>query len=416
MSESVDARIEGGSKSRPLESTEIVNAQPEISSGFNDFDSVRTAMSTDSAVTMAKFGTPTIEDSQSGGLKKDGDGVIKPGNQDLYKTPHFDDYDPGDQHTYDDRFQGGKKLAEQVDKVKRAKSSELSVDKAEDGRVKGVSESVDDHGVRTSYAFNPDGTATRTQVLEESGHRDTVTFGADGKPVSREITPPGAKGPIRIEPNADDRLSLTRDADGIQTINSVEADRNKETTVVLDRDGSPLAKTGIHGNRVTTTEYGASGNPESVETEGYRDDGSLEYSMKTDASGYEGKLFDENGKMVRSVVESDGITVTNENLPDGTKVSMIENADDNSKRTIINSPNGVKTEMRYDGAHKSFVEITNPDGSKISSTEDQDSRVYFHQDKNKNWTLHRHNKATGVEEGYRGHGSQVYDEVVKNPI
>jgi len=425
-----EGRSESQSRSaRPERS--ITHAQSEAFKGFESFDRVRSAMAPNGNAALGAFdrgGAPSIEGAafapgkgQVGGgtgQPRDNNGEINPPNQDRYKTPSL----TPDQYQLRKGQKEGAVIDENGRTVDKRPAQDggftavpVDVQRGADGRVKSVS-TDDPLSGRGKTTFEPNGRGGMTRTREMGGGlKEVEQFGRDGKPISREMFTPGSDKGLPQTPDRQDRLTMTKNADGSTTINSQDHGNRTNTSIVLDKDGNVVSRSVEKPDSKQVTEFNSDGSPKSDTLTEYDTNHKVKQIQKVDKDASDTQVFDAKGNVVKSIHDDGQNLVSNERKPDGTTISTAEDAY-GGKHMVVNSPNGDHLEMNDDGRGNRSSKLTRADGSSFEMKESHQYLTYKSEDAAGNWQFIQRDKQTGIEKGQRGHGDVSDPRITRVPI
>jgi hypothetical protein len=252
---------------------------------------------------------------------------------------------------------------------------------------------VSQHGdEKTTFGFNKDGSVSRT--IEGPDGKEVVQFDKNGAPTSRKTSEHGE--PLKTQKvNPDDKVAVTKNADGTTTIVSNSADA--DTTITLGKDGKPVDRKIERDDDSTATEFNKDGSPKVNTITNFDGDNKTVETTRKDGKRTESYEKDE---VVSTRDEDQEYTTTNSVLKDGSLASSVED-NKGATLTIINGADGSTiTHNTAPGITETTIE--NPDGSSTYSYEDSQKIQTQIIDKDGNWQKNHYNKFSGIAQRTSG--------------
>ncbi len=272
-----------------------------------------------------------------------------------------------------------------------------------DGRVKKVTSEDTNNGTKSTFEIDEQGNVTRT--IESNDGTEVVKFGADGRPVSKTFTEKGSTDAVPETPEANDRVTVTKGADGKTTIESTDTAGDTNTKIELDKDGHVTSRSVSDPEGEIVTQFNPDG--KSATYTEYDKDHRLQAKTVASEGQRTTEIYDGNGKLDKVEHEDDEYLTVDATLKDGSKMSSVLDKVSGQSKTIINAKDGTRIELD-EGPNSSTTRITNPDGSFTETSDNPQEKSYKVQDKDGYWTWYAYEKQSGVASTLQGRGNDVY--------
>lgn len=398
----------------------------EAVQGFSTFSDVRSAMTTNSAaltdlsieegqgsdggaaVQLARFGIPNL----NGGEQRQApvDGEIDPENSDSFNTPVItpDEFMTRQElnrgreieegrSPNDRRLDAPPQALDQAQQKAEAQSvdtsslsaldTRVSSEFGDDGKVNAVDHEV--LGLSARFDLGKDGEVTRTTTTDEG--TEVATFGADGKPISRQVTGPDGKV-LSNDINPDDSVRVFKGDNG-QPMAIVSNQNGARTVLDFDKDGMVSGRSIENGNQTMVTEFDKDGEPTHNVITTNDENGNLKERQTLTKDTQTTEKFDAGKLTEKEEITDDAITTTRV-LSDGS--SMIVQETDHGTRTAIVDKDGkvaLTHSVDADGT-RAETNMYNKDGSHVHTVETPDSISSMTRRPDGSWESTRHDKSS----------------------
>jgi len=259
----------------------------------------------------------------------------------------------------------------------------MSVERGQDGKIASVSSEVDNTG--TTFEFNKDGSVTRTTETEQGG--ETATFGADGKPISRELRDKDGKVTSNeIVPG--DSVQIERGENGEPS--RITSEQNGiTTTLALSADGKPTGRSIEWDNKELVTKFDGNGDAISNELSTRDDQGRVRERTLTGDGFEKSEKLNEKGVVTESDTTTENGSSRLRTLADGSRVTMSEttagpNAGSKSA-SVTDAAGNVTYRHAVDAQGNTETFMRNPDGSTLATSVNGDTTRTMQRNADGSW-------------------------------
>ncbi|MCA9815170.1 MAG: hypothetical protein KC652_08635 [Cyanobacteria bacterium HKST-UBA01] len=366
------------------------------------------------------------------------DGVVVPGNSDLYKTPSYFSgvFSPrtvweegrgvGESSGRSDEAEISRnadgtivgKDAESGEKfvltplvLDRMAGRSAAAEVDSEGALAGIQ--IEDADVHYRLAAEENGVSFSRST--ENG-TETVTYSIEtGQALSKQSV--DKDGNARQLPvNTEDSLARGQDKDGNSAFQVYDASKKSTIQITVGADGLPKSKLEFGTGFQIETQYGEDGKAQSVIEYKLDASGRVQTRTTETSMGIAFEGYNQEGEIVSQEVHLPGSTQNNHVNADGSITKVQENADGTSE-----FHNTTADGTRVDGSSDptngvNTIKTTHLDGTYTQSTENKESSIYtVGDDKGNWWTVEKPHKK-GISIISRGNGNDVYESRVQKEL